>query len=204
MYAVGHISLGYLFARGTAKITGTKVSLPLVMLISMAPDIDLLIPSIAHRTITHSAILAIVAFAPFLLAFRSRALPYFTALLQHSLLGDLVTGGVSGWGGTKILWPIDSTRYGLSNSVDSPLNIAMEWGFFLIAVAVMMKTGDLQKLFKDRQFAAALSIPILLLAPPLFLQSPRYIPLPLLIPHTIILLILIVSAATTLRTRLTR
>ena len=201
MYAVGHISLGYLFARGTAKITGTKVSLPLVLLISMAPDIDLLIPSIAHRTITHSAILAIVAFTPFLLAYRSRALPYFAALLQHSLLGDLVTGGVSGWGGTKILWPIDSTRYGLSNSVDSPLNIAMEWCIFLIAVAVMVKTGDLQKLFKDRQFGVALSLPILILAPPLFLQSPRYIPLPLLIPHVIILLILIVSAATTLRTR---
>lgn len=204
MYAVGHISLGYLFARGSAKITGTKVNLPLVLLISMAPDIDLLIPSIAHRTITHSAILAVVAFAPFLLAFRSRAIPYFTALLQHSLIGDLMTGGVSGWGGTKILWPIDSTRYGFPNSVNSPLNIAMEWGIFLIAVAVMVKTGDLQRLFKDRQFSAALSLPILILAPPLFLQSPTHIPLRLLIPHTIILLILTLSAATALRTHITR
>jgi membrane-bound metal-dependent hydrolase YbcI (DUF457 family) len=170
----------------------------------MAPDIDLLIPGVVHRTITHSVILAFVAFTPFLLLFRSRALPYFAALLQHTLIGDFVTGGTQGWGGTKILWPLDATRYGLPNSVFSPLSIALEWSFFLATVAVMVKTRDLHRLFEDRQFSAALTIPILLLAPPLFLRYPGLIPIPLLIPYIAILLILVLAVARSLRGHVTR
>ncbi|MFQ5836465.1 MAG: hypothetical protein ACE5HG_01280 [Candidatus Bathyarchaeia archaeon] len=46
-------------------------------------------------------------FLPAFLLFGKRATPYFVALIQHSPIGDYLTGA-----GIQLLWPIASDRYG--------------------------------------------------------------------------------------------
>jgi len=188
MFAVGHLSLGYLFAKGPAKLLKQEINLPLIFLLSLIPDIDIIIPGVQHRTITHSIVVAIIAFLPFFTLYKTKAIPYFIALAQHSLVGDFITGGRYAEG-TQILWPITSASYGLPISVFSMTNIILEWSSFLIAGAVMLKTKDIQKLLKGQVSHLSLSIPALAVLLPSFLHFPLVVPPELLIPHLIYLII---------------
>lgn len=194
MFAVGHLSLGYLFAKGSAKLLKQEVNLPLIFLLSLIPDIDIIIPGVQHRTITHSIVVGIIAFLPFFTLYRTKAVPYFIALAQHSLVGDFITGGAYAEG-AQILWPITSTSYGLPISVFSMTNIILEWSSFLIAGAVMLKTKDIQKLLKGQMSHLSLSIPTLTVLLPSFLHFPLVVPPELLIPHITYLIIFALSIA---------
>ena len=180
MFAVGHLSLGYLFAKASAKLLKKEINLPLVFVLSLIPDIDILIPMVQHRTITHSIITSTAAFLPFLLLYGTTSIPYFAALAQHSLVGDFITGGTQG---TQLLWPLTSAPYGLPLSILSPANLALEWGSFIAALAVMLKTKDIQKLLKRKQSDLALFLPISTVLLPSFLHFPIYVPPLLMIPH---------------------
>jgi len=186
MFAVGHLSLGYLFSRGSAKLLGTEINLPLVFLLSLIPDIDIIIPILEHRTITHSIIVAILLFLPLFAFCRNKAVPYFIALAQHVIVGDFLTGGTYG-GGTQIFWPLTSANYGLPIGILSGTNIAIEWGSFLVAIAVMLQTKDLQKLLKSRLWTLSLFVPTLTVLLPPFLHFPLSVPLVLIIPHLVYL-----------------
>ncbi|MCK4478476.1 hypothetical protein KAU88_08140 [Candidatus Bathyarchaeota archaeon] len=48
-----------------------EVNLPLVLLLSMIPDVDILIPGVEHRTITHSIITATAIFTPLFIRYRT-------------------------------------------------------------------------------------------------------------------------------------
>jgi membrane-bound metal-dependent hydrolase YbcI (DUF457 family) len=180
MFAVGHLSLGYLFAKGSAKLLGKEVNLPLVFILSLIPDIDILIPMVQHRTVTHSIIISTVAFIPFFLLYGTTAVPYFLALVQHGMVGDFIAGGTQG---TQLLWPLTSGWYGLPISIFSNVNIALEWGSFIAALAVMLKTGDIQKLLKRKMSHLALLIPVSTVLLPSFLHFPIYVPPLLIAPH---------------------
>jgi membrane-bound metal-dependent hydrolase YbcI (DUF457 family) len=180
MFAVGHLSLGYLFAKGSAKLLKKEINLPLVFILSLIPDIDILIPMVQHRTVTHSIIMSTVVFLPFFLLYGTTAIPYFLALAQHSLVGDFIAGGTQG---TQILWPLTSASYGLPIDVFSPINIALEWSSFIAALVVMFKTSDIQKLLKRKLSHLALFIPVSTVLLPSFLHFPIYVPPLLIIPH---------------------
>ena len=107
----------------------------------MLPDVDLLLGvfGVQHRTFTHSLIFWSVAFAPFFLKYRLTAIPYFVAVAQHILLGDLVVGR------TSILWPI-SDGVGLGLSLLSPITLALE-GVGL-ALFIVLATRDKEPLKK--------------------------------------------------------
>jgi len=120
--------------------------------------------------------------------YKTKAIPYFIALAQHSLIGDYITGE-----GTKILWPITSAWYGYGIPILSPTNIILEWSSFMIAIAVMLKTKDLQKLLKGQLSHLSLSIPILTVLLPSFLHFPLSVPLELLIPHFTYLILFVLS-----------
>jgi membrane-bound metal-dependent hydrolase YbcI (DUF457 family) len=198
MFAVGHLSLGYLFAKGAAKLLKQEINLPLIFLLALIPDIDLLIPGVEHRTITHSLITAAVIFVPLLIQYRRRALPYFIALAQHSLVGDFIIGE------TQLLWPITSTWYGLGISIFSPTNIIVEWSSFLVAVAIMLKTKDLHNLLKGQLLHLSLSVPILTVLLPAFIHFPLSVPLPLLIPHLAYFALFILSIVNILKSLLSQ
>ncbi len=164
MYAVGHLALGYLASRGISKITKTDVSLPIVFALSILPDIDLVLLPTLHRGPTQSVILMTVLAIPFLIKFRRIVLPYFAALLQHSLAGDMIVGT------NQTLWPLSKQWYGLDIVMGSTIELAIEWGLFLTCISLMLKLGDLRKLMDSGPLSLILVLPGATVGTPLIVR----------------------------------
>lgn len=182
MFAVGHLSIAYLIAKACSKWLKVELNLSLIFLLGLIPDIDLLIPGLQHRGLTHSIIIITITFMPIFIIYRKMAIPYFLALAQHILIGDLLTGG-----GVQLLWPITQTWYGLGIPITSLTNILVEWLSFLTAGAIMFATKDVQKLLNASQFNLPLLVPLLTVLLPSFLHFPLAVPLFLLVPHLVYL-----------------
>ena len=181
-FAVGHIALGYILAQGSSKLVGTKIALPIVITLSIIPDIDILFPFIQHRGLTHSLLSATALFLPAFIVWRRQALPYFIALVQHSLLGDYLGGG-----GLKLLWPVINTTYGLRIDIKGTANVILELLVFLVASMIVLKTKDLTKLFEPKALNLILIVPTVAVLLPTFFAFPFPVPFILVIPHLIYL-----------------
>jgi len=189
MYAVGHLALGYITGRATSKLLNANVNIPLLFLASIIPDIDLLIPGLQHRGPTHSLIVSILIFIPLTIYYGKKAIPYFVAFTQHSLIGDYLTSG-----GIQLLWPINSIYYcSLEIQLISLTNILLEWIFFLTAFTILLKTRDAQTLLQPHPSNLLLSIPIFTVLLPTLLSFPQYVPPALIIPHLTYLAIFTIS-----------
>ena len=182
MFAIGHFAIGYLTGKASATKLKLQLNMPLLLAVSVIPDIDLLLRFLQHRGPTHSLITIIALTVPFIIIYRKTAVPYFVALASHSLVGDFFTGG------TQLFWPLSAEWYGALNiDVNSLTNALLELALFSVSTVVMFKTGDLRKIAKDKYkmalllpFGAVLgpmlavgpgsevSLPILLVVPSLF------------------------------------
>lgn len=182
MFAVGHLALGYVLGKATSKSLGVNLNIPLVLIASIISDIDLLIPSLMHRGPTHSLIPIFFLFLPAFLLYRERAAPYFVAVVQHSILGDYITGG-----GIQLFWPLTPYWYGIGIKMMSLTNIFVEWALFLMFMTIMFKTKDVWILFRHNASNMLLSIPIFTVLLPTLLSFPLSVPLELVIPHGIYL-----------------
>jgi membrane-bound metal-dependent hydrolase YbcI (DUF457 family) len=130
MWLLGHFALGYFSALAVSKFTREKINVPLVWFISILPDIDFFFePLIIHRGPTHSIIIATLAFLPIFLIYR-RGLPYFAALVSHSLIGDFFVPPV------QLLWPIDVNWYGVNSSQELTgiMETALEISLFAMMI----------------------------------------------------------------------
>jgi len=188
-FAVGHLALGYITGKASSKPLNVNVNLPLLFLASVISDVDLLIPGLKHRGPTHSLTMFFLLFIPALMVYGKRAVPYFIAAVQHSLLGDYLTGG-----GTQLLWPVTSNWYGIGITITSLTNVYLEWTVFLMSLTLMLKTKDFWTLFRHHPSNLMLTIPVLTLILPALLSFPLAVPLELIIPHLIYLTLLSVSA----------
>jgi len=150
MFAIGHFALGYLTGKGSSKALKTKINLPLLLAVSVIPDVDLLLeivnPTVfMHRGLTHSLVTFTVLMIPFFIIYRKQAVPYYAALLSHSLIGDYFTGGVG------LFWPISQDWFGNKwLAIGSLGDVAAELILFAIATAIMFKAGDLQTLLRPK------------------------------------------------------
>jgi membrane-bound metal-dependent hydrolase YbcI (DUF457 family) len=177
MYAVGHLAVGYLTGRAAGKYLKVNLNISLLFLVSVMPDIDLLIPVLEHRGPTHSLITFLLLLIPAILLYGKRAIPYFIALAQHSLIGDYITGS------TQLLWPLTPHTYGTGMRITSLPNILLEWGFFLVSMALMLKMKDIRLLFQHYPSNLLLTTPLFAVLLPTVLNFPIHVPLELLIPH---------------------
>ena len=198
MYAVGHFALGYLTGKIASKSLAVKINLPLLFLASVFPDIDLLIPGLEHRGPLHSVVVFCFLFIPLFLLYKKRAVPYFVAVIQHSIIGDFLTGG------TQLLWPISLDMYGLGIGIDSLTNIALEWVLFSISIIIMFKAKDMLSLLKRNPSNLILSIPLTTVLLPSVITFPLYVPLVLLIPHLVYLFLFVFSIFVNLKAILTK
>lgn len=165
MFAVGHMSLAYLLGKGSSKALHTKINIPILLVLSILPDIDIFFDFITgaaiHRGPTHSIIVAALVFIPVFIYFGKRAVPYFLALISHPLIGDFVAGGQ-----LQLLWPLTNTEYGLHElgsfyiDIWNPINIALEMLLFVFAMLVLYKSGDWKVFFKPNLTNLVLIIPI--------------------------------------------
>lgn len=139
-FAIGHFALGYLSGKASSRLSKVKINLPLLLVVSVLPDIDLIFRFLQHRGPTHSLITFTVLMAPFFLIYRKRAVPYYVALLSHSLIGDFFTGGV------ELFWPLSHSWFGVDIGVASLTNVAIELALFAVTLAVMVGTKDILSL----------------------------------------------------------
>lgn len=165
MFAVGHMAIAYLLGKGSSKGLRVKLNIPILLVLSILPDIDIvydfLTGSEIHRGPTHSIVVAALAFIPIFIIYRKQAIPYFLGLISHPLIGDFFIGG-----NLQLFWPISTNTYGLHElgsyniSIFSPLNIALELTLFIIATLVLYKTGNWKAFFTSNKTNLVLIIPI--------------------------------------------
>lgn len=172
----------------SAKITKTKLNVPIALTLSVIPDIDILIPFLQHRGPAHSIIILFVVFIPIFAIYRKEAIPYFLALIQHPLVGDYIAGGQ-----LQLLWPLTTRYYGIEIGIKSQTNITIEWIIFLASMIVMLKTKDITAFFQPHNSSLILSIPTFTVLLPTFLAFPLEVPPILILPH-IVYLILFLTA----------
>ncbi|MGQ9566060.1 MAG: metal-dependent hydrolase [Candidatus Bathyarchaeales archaeon] len=187
MFAVGHLAFGYLLAKVCQRVLRTGLNLPLVFLLSLLPDVDLLIPEIAHRGITHSIILLTILFIPAFVLYRKNSVPYFVAIAQHSLLGDFISGG------TQIFSPLIRASYGLDVALQSSTNVVLEVSGFILMMLIMIWSKDLFVLFRPKMGNFLLVLPEGALMGSAFLALRFSTPIVLLGFHAILFAIFAVS-----------
>ena len=193
LFAVGHMALAYLLAKGSGKLLKVNFNIPLVLVLSIIPDIDIIIGYLLnaeiHRGPTHSIIVAILVFIPFFLYYRQRAAPYFVALASHSVIGDFFIGGQ-----LQLFWPLSTSEFGLTYiSIYSTVNVVIEFTLFVIATAVMFKAGDIYRFFRNSKLNLVLAIPIFTVLLPTFASYPLHVPLLLVLPHLFYLVLFSIS-----------
>jgi membrane-bound metal-dependent hydrolase YbcI (DUF457 family) len=165
LFAVGHMSLAYLLGKGSSKALHTKINIPILLVLSILPDIDIFYDFITgaeiHRGPTHSIVVAILAFIPVLIYFGKKAIPYLLALISHPLIGDFIVGGQ-----LQLFWPFTNAEYGLHElgsfyiDIWNPINIVLEIVLFIFAMLVLYKSGDWKVFFKPDLTNLVLIIPI--------------------------------------------
>jgi membrane-bound metal-dependent hydrolase YbcI (DUF457 family) len=191
------MALAYLLAKPAAKKLNVNLNIPLIMVLSLIPDIDILagVPEL-HRGPTHSIIVALIIFIPFFVAYRRKAAPYFIALASHSLIGDFFIGGQ-----LMLLWPLTSQLFGLRElglyiSIRDPINIALELTLFTTATVIMLRNKDLFSFAQNKKSNLLLIIPIVTVLLPTFASYPLQVPIPLIPPHLFYLALFSLSVLT--------
>jgi membrane-bound metal-dependent hydrolase YbcI (DUF457 family) len=159
------MAIAYLLGKGSAKALRTKLNIPLLLVLSILPDIDIVYDYLTgaeiHRGPTHSLIFAAVMFIPFLVYYRKKAVPYFLALLSHSLIGDFFVGGQ-----LRLLWPLSRAQFGAHEmgfpfiNIFDTTNIVIEVTLFVVASAVLFKTHDWKVFFTANLSSLVLIVPI--------------------------------------------
>jgi len=187
-YAVGHLSLGYIIGKFTARILKTKINIPLIFLLSVIPDIDILIPFIEHRGPTHSIVIICLVFVPIFVIYKRKAIPYLLAIVQHPLIGDFFAGGR-----IQLLWPLTTNYYGIETGIKSLQNITAEWSAFIGLVIILTVSRDYLKLFCVNRTNLILLIPAFSVVLPAFIEFPVDVPPLLMPPHIFYSIILIVA-----------
>ena len=183
MFAIGHFALGYIAGKGTSKLAKIKLNLPLLLAVSVLPDLDLALHFLMHRGPTHSLITISVLMIPFFVVCRKQAIPYYAALLSHSLIGDFFTGGA------QLFWPLSQGWFGALNIEVTSLTCAVvELVLFSLTLPIMYKLGDLKTLLKAHGKTWALIIPLIAVLGPLLevgQGQEESLPLLLVIPSLI-------------------
>jgi membrane-bound metal-dependent hydrolase YbcI (DUF457 family) len=186
------MALGYLAGKAAAVPFRLKVDAALLMVLSILPDIDILVGENFHRGPTHSLITAILVFIPFFVVYRRKALPYFVALASHGF-ADLFVGG-----NVELFWPVTTTSIYLPPpfpviKIMSAVNIAAEITLFAVAVAVLALTRDYKQFLKGKLTNLTLIIPIFSVLLPTLLSYPLEVPALLIPPHLFFLALFAVA-----------
>ena len=188
MFAVGHMSVAYLLTRGLKRGRWQSMSIPLVWVSSLLPDIDLLIPGINHMGPTHSIIFAIAAFLPLFLYKGKEVTPYFMGYASHTILGDLITNS-NVW----LLWPLTQRRFEvpLPFLCKHTFSMNLELALFGLFILVFIITKDYSSKLYSRGTRPLSLIPFTALLVPVVFGFPLPVPLRLVPPHLVFMAVIL-------------
>jgi membrane-bound metal-dependent hydrolase YbcI (DUF457 family) len=200
------MGLAYLIAKASGKLLKVNFNIPLVLVLSILPDIDIIfqffLKSDIHRGPTHSIVVATLFLIPVFVLLRQKATPYFAALASHSLIGDFLIGGQ-----IQLFWPLSTQEFGLHElglpliTIDSSINIALELTIFAVATVIMFKTRDIRVFLRKSKLNLVLVIPIFTVLLPTFAAYPLYVPIPLVLPHLFYLVLFAIAVLIALENR---
>jgi membrane-bound metal-dependent hydrolase YbcI (DUF457 family) len=199
LFAVGHLALGYILSKTSSKVLKTNFNIPTILMLSVIPDMDLLIPFLEHRGLTHSIVFASIVFIPIFAIYRKKAIPYFIALIQHPLIGDYLVGGK-----TQLLFPLTTQDYGTGLNIQSQTSIALELAAFLVSMLVMLAVKDVKIFFQSHNSNLILVIPMFTVVLPTFLGFPLGVPSLLIMPHLVYTFLFLTAMIITVVTLLKR
>jgi hypothetical protein len=145
MFFVGHISIAFLLTYFISlKFQDLKITvcISLVLFLSVLPDVDMVFKivglDLGHRSITHSAIMWIMAGATILCFFPFKTKHqritigiYIMAYLSHILIGDTTVAPIN------ILYPLGYLTINSSITVGSLSHLAIE-GVLLVVMAAII------------------------------------------------------------------
>jgi len=179
LFAVGHMALAYLLGKGSSKLLGVNLNVPLIMMLALVPDGDLLILPDMHRGPAHSIIVAFIAFLPLFAIYRKKAVPYFLGLASHAAIADVIAGGE-----LTLLWPLTEAQFGLTAiAIDSVINVTLELALFSGAALALFKSGDFRQFLQPRITHLVRVVPIVTVLLPSAIAYPLVVPPPMLPPH---------------------
>jgi hypothetical protein len=147
----------YVWAALFAGKRKEKLFIPLVLMLGIAPDIDLLLRGVIHHTLTHSFFFWLIVFAPFFVVFRQKTVPYFVAVAQHFAFGDFLVGNI------MIFWPFSQSYFGLNIAMTSMLDVALETAGSLLAAGISYYNGDLRRMLSTDIHNLLMFLPLLAL-----------------------------------------
>jgi len=192
MFAVGHLALGYISGKAASKLLSVNVNVPLLFVVSIIADVDLLIPGLEHRGPTHSLLLYLALAFPAILVWKKQAIPYLVAFASHPFLGDYLTSPSVGEG-VQLFFPLSSTWFSGGSEAALLTYVYAELTIFIAFLMLMLTTKDLTTLIKHHPSNLLLIIPISTALFPVFLEFPISVPPELLIPHLVLLFLLVLS-----------
>jgi hypothetical protein len=145
MFFVGHMATAFIISYVISiKFSVKAISIPLVMLLSILPDIDIIFRlagiELGHRTITHSAIISIIVASIFIATYRKRAAVaakikiYSIAYLTHIVIGDVIIGPV-----INILYPFGDLLISSGINGGSITHILIEIFLLTIMTALVIR-----------------------------------------------------------------
>jgi hypothetical protein len=189
------MALGYILGKGSARLVKTDLNIPLALMLSVIPDMDILAEHIdglasviPHRGPVHSVLVALVVFIPIFIIYRKAALPYFIALIQHALIGDYFIGGQ-----LELFWPITGQKFGFPTSIQSMQNVVLELSLFTVSIILLLATKDLHKMLQPNRSNLILAIPTFTVLLPTFVSYPLDVPILMIPPHVIYTIIFAAS-----------
>lgn len=188
-FAVGHLALGYLTGRTSGGLLKQKVNIPLILTVSIIPDIDMLIPGLYHGGPTHSVILLLALAFPAILLWRTQTIPYMLALLTHPLIGDYLTRFNTDMG-VQLFFPISSNWYSAGSEAYRQIYTYSEIALFAAFLIALLATRDIRKLTEAHPSNLLLTMPLLTAVLPVFFEFPIRVPPALIIPHLILIALL--------------
>jgi membrane-bound metal-dependent hydrolase YbcI (DUF457 family) len=190
------MALAYLLGKPAAKAVKVNLNVPLVMVMAILPDIDILFESfLLHRGPTHSVVMAALVFIPVFYVYRKNAAPYFVALLSHSLIGDFFIAGR-----IQLFWPLSNSEFGLHElglpyffEIKDPVSVASELTLFALAIILLFKSGDVRQFLRAKKTSLVLIIPIGTVLLPSVIGYPLQVPSLLVAPHLFFLVLFSVT-----------
>jgi membrane-bound metal-dependent hydrolase YbcI (DUF457 family) len=203
------MSLAYLLGKGSSRALHTKINIPILLVLSILPDIDIVYDFLTgaqiHRGPTHSVIAAILVFIPVFIYYRKKAIPYFLSLISHALIADFFVGGQ-----LQLLWPISNAEFGFHElggsyfGIFSGINLILEITLFMVALLVLIKTQDWKVFLGSDTTNLVLIIPIATVLLPSTIGYPFTAPLiftepTLAIAHIFFLVLFTIAVLKTLR-----
>ena len=191
-FAVGHVALAYLLSWGSARLLHTKSNIAAIIALSVIPDVDILSePFLQHRGVTHSIVVSFIVFVPVFVVYGKKAVPFFAALIQHSVLGDYFAGG-----SIQLFWPLTSQGFGINMSVYGILNVVVEWLLFALALIVLIVSRDIARFLQPHTSNIILCVPVFAVFLPSVFGFPLEVPFLLLLPHLAFLVLFSIGMLT--------